>query len=98
MVAAPRSGQEGEEAMATHESAARDSDIVLQALAAGKITVPDPATGYQRSIYAKCPNDGEEVTIRRIVRGSGGAITEVAMRCTRCGHEFTPAPDSLYLH
>jgi hypothetical protein len=84
--------------MATHEGAASDGDMVLQALAAGRITVPDPTTGYQRSIYAKCPNDGEEVTIRRIVRGSGGAITEVAMRCTRCGHEFTPAPTSLYLH
>ena len=58
----------------------------------------DPATGYQRSMDAKCPTDGEEVTIRRVVRGSGGAITEVAMRCTRCGHEFTPAAASLYLH
>ena len=91
--AAPQAEPETAEAAPPSEG-----DLVLQALAAGRITVPDPATGYQRSMYAKCPNDGEEVTIRRVVHELGGAISEVAMRCTRCGHEFTPAPAALYLH
>jgi hypothetical protein len=84
--------------MQTHESGASDYDAVVQALAAGKLTVPDPATGYQRSVYARCPNDGEEVSVRRVVRGSGGAITEITMRCTSCGQEFSPATSTLYLH
>lgn len=72
-------------------------ETVMQALAAGKFTVPDTATGYHRSMYATCPHDGESVPIRRVVRGSGGAITEVTMRCSRCGSEFTPPLSSLYL-
>ena len=81
----------------TVQDRVQDGEAVKQALAAGKITVADPATGYQRSMYADCPKDREPVAIRRVVRGSGGAITEVIMRCSRCGSEFTPPPEVLYL-
>jgi hypothetical protein len=77
---------------------ASDQEAITQALAAGHLTVPDPATGYQRTMYAACPNDGELAPIRRVVRGSRGAITEVTMRCLRCGREFTPPPEALTLH
>lgn len=83
--------------MSIHEQQPHADDAVLQALAAGKLTVADPATGYHRSLYAKCPNDGEVVPVRRVVRGPGGAITAVTMRCLRCGHEFSPPPSSLFL-
>jgi len=77
---------------------ASDHEAITQALAAGHLTVPDPATGYQRTMYAACPNDGELAPIRRVVRGSGGAITQVTMRCLRCGREFTPPAEALTLH
>ena len=71
---------------------------ILQALAEGKLTVPDPVTGFHHSIYGQCPHDGEETSIRRVIRGSGGAITEVTMLCSRCGREFRPPLASLQLH
>jgi hypothetical protein len=83
--------------MSTHEQQPQADDAVLQALAAGRLTVADPATGYQRSMYARCPNDGALVPIRRVVRGPGGAITEVRMRCSSCGQEFSPPPAALFL-
>ena len=65
--------------MATHEGAARDGDMVLQALAAGRITVPDPATGHRRSIYAKCPNDGRRS--RSAASCAGRAARSPRSRC-----------------
>ena len=73
-------------------------EAVREALAAGRLTIPDPETGYHHYLYADCPNDGEHANARRIVRGPKGAITEVTMRCLRCGKEFTAAPESLHLH
>ena len=73
-------------------------EAVRGALAAGRLTVPDPESGYHHSMYADCPDDGEHAPARRIVRGTKGAITEVTMRCPRCGKEFTAAPESLHLH
>jgi hypothetical protein len=71
--------------------------LVTQALAAGHTTVPDPDTGYQRAMYADCPDDGQPSPVRRVVHGAGHAITEVVMRCPDCGREFTAEPESLYL-
>ena len=81
----------------TVQDRVHDHTAVQQALAAGKMTVPDPTTGYHRSLYADCPTDGEPVAIRRVVRGAGGAITQVVMRCSRCGREFAPPPEAIYL-
>ncbi|HEX2034546.1 MAG TPA: hypothetical protein VHS99_10205 [Chloroflexota bacterium] len=75
----------------------RDTEAVKQALAAGRITVLDPSTGYHRSMYAECSRDGQAARIWRVVRSGGGAITELTMRCTRCGAEFAATPESLYL-
>jgi hypothetical protein len=82
----------------TMQDRMHDTEAITQALAAGKITVPDSATGYQRSIYADCPHDGQPVMIRRVVRSMGGAITEIIMRCSTCGQEFSPQREQLYLH
>ena len=70
---------------------------IQQALAAGQLTVPDPATGYHRTLYAACPDDGQPASVRRVVRGARGAITQLTLRCPRCGREFTPAPEALHL-
>ncbi len=73
-------------------------EAVREALAAGRLTIPDPETGYHHYLYADCPQDGGHAQARRIVRGAKGAITEVTMRCPRCGKEFGAAPESLHLH
>ena len=74
-----------------------DQEAVRQALAAGEVTVADPESGYRRSVFALCPKDGQRATVWRAVRGSGQAITELTVRCARCGHEFVAAPDGLRL-
>jgi hypothetical protein len=75
----------------------RDTEAVKRALAAGQITVPDPTTGYHRSMYADCPKDGQPASIRRIIREHGGEITQVTMYCPRCANEFTAPIEALYL-
>ena len=74
-----------------------DAEAVRQALAAGQITVPDPTTGYHRSMYADCPADGQPARIRQIVREHGREITSVTMSCSRCANEFVASVESLYL-
>jgi hypothetical protein len=76
----------------------RDEEAVKQALAAGQLTVTDPATGYHRAIGADCPTDGQPATVWRIVRGARQAITELTMHCPICDKTFTAKAESLYLH
>ena len=63
----------------------------------GQLTVADPATGYHRALYAPCPADGQAAGVWRVVKEHGGAITQVTMRCARCGGDFVAAPEALYL-
>ena len=74
----------------------RDADTVKRALAAGHLSVPDPATGYHRSMYADCPN-GHAAAVHRIVRLRHPEIAEVHMRCATCGAEFTAPVEAIYL-
>ena len=74
-----------------------EAAAVREALAAGRLTVADPETGFHHLIYAVCPHDGVQVPVRRVVRGPRGAITQVAARCPRCGTEVTAAPEDLHL-
>jgi hypothetical protein len=74
-----------------------EATAVRAALDAGRLTVPDPKSGFQHSMYATCPNDGTHVPARRIVREAGGAITQVTAKCPQCGAEFSPTPDELHL-
>jgi hypothetical protein len=83
---------------ATSPAKSQDKQAIEQALAGGHLTVLDTATGYHRSMYADCPTDGERSSVRRIVRGPMHAITDVIMHCPRCGNEFTPMVDEIYLH
>jgi len=80
------------EQVSTGEAAA-----VREALAEGRLTVPDPESGYHHPMYAACPDDGTHAPVRRIVRGAHGAITQVPARCPHCGAEFTAAPEELHL-
>jgi hypothetical protein len=74
-----------------------DPDAIRQALAAGQLTVADSATGYHRALYAPCPADGQSAAVWRVVTEHGGAITQVTVRCARCGADFVAAPEALYL-
>jgi hypothetical protein len=71
---------------------------VREALDAGRLTVPDSETGFHHAMYAVCPHDGTHASVRRVVRGARGAITQVTALCPRCGAEITPAPEELHLH
>jgi nitrite reductase/ring-hydroxylating ferredoxin subunit len=83
---------------ATMEEGTREVAAVRAALAAGRLAVPDPETGFHHAIYAVCPHDGTHAPVRRVVRGARGAITQVMARCPRCGDEMAPAPEELHLH
>ena len=74
-----------------------DVAAVREALMAGRLSVPDPDSGFHHSMYAVCPNDGDHAQVRRVVRGPRGSITEVTVRCPRCGLEFAAAPEELRL-
>ena len=71
---------------------------VREALAAGRLTVPDPETGFHHAMYAVCPHDGTHAPVRRVERRARGAITQVTARCPRCGAEVVAAPEELHLH
>jgi hypothetical protein len=74
-----------------------EAAAVREALAAGRLTVPDPETGFHHPIYAVCPHDGVHVPVRRVVRGPRRAISQVTARCPRCGTEITAAPEDLHM-
>lgn len=76
---------------------AGDAAAVREALAAGRLAVPDPASGFHHAMYAECPHDGTHASVRRVERGARGAITQVTARCPQCGAEFAVAPDDLRL-
>jgi hypothetical protein len=86
--------------MMEHTSAnmsAGEDAAVRAALEAGRLTVPDPKSGFQHPMYATCPHDGTHASARRIVRDARGAITEVTAKCPQCGAEITAAPEELRL-
>ena len=93
MPARPRGSSEEATREGTNEVAA-----VREALAAGRLTIPDPKTGFHHAMYAVCPHDGTHAPVRRVVRGARGAITQVTALCPRCGAEMAPAPEDLHLH
>lgn len=76
---------------------ASEAAAVRDALAAGRLDVPDPKSGFHHAMYAVCPADGTHAPLRRIVRGAQGAITQVTARCPRCGNEFTATPEEIHL-
>jgi hypothetical protein len=75
-----------------------DAAAIQRALAAGQLSVTDPATGYHKSMYAPCPADGQLASVWRVERGPQHAITGLIMRCSRCGTEFRAPPETLILH
>ena len=74
-----------------------DLATVTRLLAAGQTASIDAATGHSQAMYATCPNDGAQSRVRRVSRGSGGAIFEVTMRCSQCATDFVATPEALYL-
>lgn len=70
---------------------------VKEALAAGRLTVPDPKTGFHHTMYAVCPQDGAQAVVRRVERGQRGAIIEVVARCPQCGQEVRTTAEELHL-
>ena len=74
-----------------------ESAAISDALAVGRLTVPDPKTGFQHPMYAVCPNDGTHAPVRRVERGAQGTITHVTARCPQCGMEIAAAPEDLHL-
>jgi hypothetical protein len=76
---------------------AGEAAAVREALAAGRLFVPDTESGFQHAMYAVCPADGTHAAVRRIVREARGSITAVTARCPSCGSEFTATPEELRL-
>lgn len=81
----------------SEQASANEPAAIREALAAGRLSVADPESGFQHSMYAACPHDGTHAEVRRIVRGGRGAITQVMARCPVCGAEFVATPEELHL-
>ena len=77
---------------------ARKSDLekIKQMLASGRLTSPDPVTGFHRALYTHCPKDRHDCSVYRIDR-SGEVITQVVFRCPICGEQFTAGPVKMFL-
>ena len=56
---------------------------VREALDAGRLTVPDPETGFHHGMYATCPNNGEHAQVRRVERGPSSGSRSAAPAATR---------------
>jgi hypothetical protein len=77
-------------------SPASDLEQIKQMLSAGQLTVPDPATGYHRALYARCPRDRHDSAVYRIDR-SAESITKVVFRCPICSRQFETIPEKMFL-
>jgi hypothetical protein len=73
-----------------------DLEIIKQMLSSGRLTIPEPDTGFHRTIYSKCPKDRHECSVHRIDR-SGEAITRVVFRCPICTEQFIAGPEKMFL-
>jgi hypothetical protein len=69
---------------------------IKQALARGRLTIMDPATGYHQNLYAHCPVDHVDASVYRVDR-SGVPITRVIFRCSICGKEFEAGPRAMFI-
>lgn len=75
---------------------ASEVEQIKQMLSAGRLTIPDPVTGYHRAFYARCPKDCHDSSVYRIER-SGEAITRVVFRCPICSEQFDTVPEKMFL-
>jgi hypothetical protein len=76
-------------------SVAAEADVIRRMLYEGHLTRIDN-DGHARAIYGACPDDGADAPVHRVSR-AGGRIVEVVLRCPTCGHDFTAAPEGMYL-
>ena len=73
-----------------------DLEIIKQMLSSGRLTIPDPDTGFYRALYSHCPNGKHDCSVHRIDR-SGEAITQVVFRCPICTEQFIAGPEKMFL-
>jgi hypothetical protein len=67
-----------------------DQHRIVEALAAGRLTVRDPA-GVEHGIFARCPRDGIRAYPHHTAQQhdvSGFSICQVIVRCFACGHSW----------
>lgn len=69
---------------------------IREMLSRGQLSIPDPATGFHHSLYARCPEHGHHSLVHRIDR-SGIAITRVVFRCPICNEDFDAGADRMLL-
>jgi hypothetical protein len=68
-------------------------DPIRQALQRGALVIPGP-DGYQRSLFAPCPEDGHASPVYRTDR-SREAIIRVIFRGPVCGRQFDAPPEQM---
>ncbi len=77
---------------------AKESELhrIKEMLSRGQLSIPDPVTGFHRSLYARCPKRRHGSPVHRTER-SGIAITRVVFRCPICGEDFDAGVDRMFL-
>ncbi len=67
-------------------------------LSLGHLFIADPDTGYHRSPYARCPNDGSDSSVTHVDRsGLAKSITRVVFHCPVCSQQFDAGPEDMFL-
>jgi hypothetical protein len=67
-------------------------------LSLGHLFIADPVTGYHRSPYAHCPNDGSDSSVTHVDRsGWAKSITRVVFHCPVCSRQFDAGPEDMFL-
>ena len=67
-------------------------------LSLGHLFIADLVTGYHRSPYARCPNDGSDSSVTHVDRsGLAKSIIRVVFHCPECSRQFDASPEDMFL-
>ncbi len=74
----------------------KDTDKVKRMFVQGQSTLLDMQTGYEYSMVARCPKDGNFASGARIER-AGQSLSKVTFQCTSCFTQFEVSQEDIYI-
>ena len=74
----------------------RDVEKVKRMFLQGQATIVDPESGYNYSMVARCPKDGNYAFVARIER-TRQSLSNVTFQCPSCSTQFEVSQDDIYV-
>jgi hypothetical protein len=76
----------------------KEVEQIRDMLSQSHLFITDPATGYHRSPYARCPNDGNDSSVTHVDRrGWSKSIIRVVFQCPVCSRQFDAGSEDMFL-